>query len=199
MRTRAQRTRRSVDLSRAAWEASRSGRRGEEALEVLQDALMERYPRELQNAIRLAKHQNLNYVVVFVPWLARKQPGEDLSIGERSILRAMLESSRLDPFPNAGIHVEPAQLASAKSLAKKKLIRSWTFKSKNEGLWTFTEDGERLASKLLSEGAYARRPFVVLPSGRTPHMMRTSVVVWDSREDSFKTHSFAEWRRKERR
>ena len=65
----------SVDLSKYAWMAQRSGRKGAESLAVLQDALQERYGKQLHGAQRKAKRKSRRYgrtyVVIFAPTMHR--------------------------------------------------------------------------------------------------------------------------------
>ena len=65
---------RDVDVLKLAWESSRRGHRGSQALQVLQDFLLERYERQFADAQRYAKLQKAHYAILFVPQLTRWSP-----------------------------------------------------------------------------------------------------------------------------
>lgn len=91
---------RDVDVLKLAWESSRRGRRGSDALQVLQDFLLERYGPQFRDAQRYAKLQKKeHYAILFVPQLTRWSPIEvQRQWGEPSLRAVGTEQARFSPF-----------------------------------------------------------------------------------------------------
>lgn len=71
-----------VDWRAAAWRASRPGKRGEQALQVLQDMFMQYYPREFQEKIETAKRWGTRGTVSLrVHMMESKTPIVGLHVG----------------------------------------------------------------------------------------------------------------------
>lgn len=161
--------RRDVDLSRYAWEASRHGQRGQSALEVLQDLLMERYGPELAAAQRYAakkaKTRKTRYVVAFVPqrtrWLAIQSTFGRLPRLDRGTKVTVTEGSGIDSGRRGTIQRVRAGVVD---LIDERGQPFNMFASRLREGWGPTS--------LRFEGSKQKElaPFTVIPTGRMKHM-----------------------------
>lgn len=197
-RSQRRRVRRDVDMSKFVWEASRKGERGQDALKVLQDTLLERYGPQFEAAQRYAKKKyktdrtSLGYVVLFVPKLTRRSPilstfGQLPSLKKGDKVAVVEDSGE-----NSGRRgtVVWRRYLSDPHRAGAQYDQAWVNLTDEQGR-SFLVLARRLRNVKQFETEKQQRfsPFRVMTLRRIKHQPAMTIVVWDT-ADGYDVHHF---------